>query len=923
MQLVERESELTILRSMLDEIGDRRGRIAVITGPPGSGKTRTLHAFAEAAVRSETVHLSASCLRNEQNLSLGVVYQIAQSLATSFDEPPWALRELREAMFNAGPDGVRVEDVNWIGITQGLWGAITQRTDNDTVLITVDDVQYADPISLEVLTHFVNRVHGARVLLVFTVTEGPSGLPLRIQAGLMHHPNCRRLRLTSYRPGMIAQLLEEVHGTGDEATAEWIHDVSNGNALLVHALVEDLHYAADPAGRATGEAFRGGVRTLLYRIGPAARQVIHAAAVLAPFVTPDLLARVLRVERADVAATLSWLESIGLLGAEGFRHPAARDAVLEAIEPDARRELNARAAQVLHGMGMQPTVVADRVLEGGPLQESWILDILCEAADQARAADEHEVTVRYLRHAVDLCTGERERVDLVVALAKAEWRVNPSATLVHLSRLLQAARDGLLGPADVYWLLTCMLWHGNEEEAASLYALLEADAGEEAAEWRATAEQWMSGTHPVLFHRLRGGYRAAPLQRRRGSPAALLPTGLRGEVTDAGAAAAERILQSARIDGVGVEVAESALFHLVYSDRLEEAATLSHALCERAARGSSPMWTSVTAAFHAFVAERRGDPATAIRYAERALTALPIRSLGVLAALPIATLVEACTWTGEHERAAEYLRIPLPAGVYRTRYGLHHLAARGCHQIAVGQPHAALSDLLECGALMRTWELDNPLLVPWALRAATAAVELGDRARAVRLLDRHRALPHGHTPRTKGMALMVLASTRELRQRPPLLREAVDLLQESGPDNELRQALTLLGRTLAELGENDKARLIGQQARGIGRRGTDGPSPEVPAVPAQAPTAGGGGEMGPARGARGLLSPAEHRVASLAALGYTNREISRKAHITVSTVEQHLTRIYRKLGIAGRNDLPLLFSTGTADTPGRAPLVVG
>jgi DNA-binding CsgD family transcriptional regulator len=48
---------------------------------------------------------------------------------------------------------------------------------------------------------------------------------------------------------------------------------------------------------------------------------------------------------------------------------------------------------------------------------------------------------------------------------------------------------------------------------------------------------------------------------------------------------------------------------------------------------------------------------------------------------------------------------------------------------------------------------------------------------------------------------------------------------------------------------------------------------------------------------------AERRVATLAARGDTNREIARRLYITVSTVEQHLTRVYRKLNVAGREDL--------------------
>ncbi|RMI37246.1 LuxR C-terminal-related transcriptional regulator, partial [Actinomadura harenae] len=88
---------------------------------------------------------------------------------------------------------------------------------------------------------------------------------------------------------------------------------------------------------------------------------------------------------------------------------------------------------------------------------------------------------------------------------------------------------------------------------------------------------------------------------------------------------------------------------------------------------------------------------------------------------------------------------------------------------------------------------------------------------------------------------------------------------------------------------------------------------EEPAVPEEAATAEGPtGSRGP--GASGApdpapdpltgLSEAERRVARLAAGGFTNRQIARRLHVTASTVEQHLTRIYRKLRIRRRTDLP-------------------
>ena len=45
-------------------------------------------------------------------------------------------------------------------------------------------------------------------------------------------------------------------------------------------------------------------------------------------------------------------------------------------------------------------------------------------------------------------------------------------------------------------------------------------------------------------------------------------------------------------------------------------------------------------------------------------------------------------------------------------------------------------------------------------------------------------------------------------------------------------------------------------------------------------------------------------MAALAAVGYTNREIASKLYITPSTIEQHLTRVYRKLNVKYRKDLP-------------------
>ncbi|MEO6091111.1 MAG: helix-turn-helix transcriptional regulator, partial [Umezawaea sp.] len=67
-----------------------------------------------------------------------------------------------------------------------------------------------------------------------------------------------------------------------------------------------------------------------------------------------------------------------------------------------------------------------------------------------------------------------------------------------------------------------------------------------------------------------------------------------------------------------------------------------------------------------------------------------------------------------------------------------------------------------------------------------------------------------------------------------------------------------------------------------------------------------------------VLSHAELRVVELAVDGHTNRQIAETLYITVSTVEQHLTRVYRKLGVAGRAALAGEFADIEADSEGRS-----
>ena len=67
------------------------------------------------------------------------------------------------------------------------------------------------------------------------------------------------------------------------------------------------------------------------------------------------------------------------------------------------------------------------------------------------------------------------------------------------------------------------------------------------------------------------------------------------------------------------------------------------------------------------------------------------------------------------------------------------------------------------------------------------------------------------------------------------------------------------------------------------------------------------------------LTPSERRVADLAAVGRTNRDIARHLFVTAATVETHLTRVYRKLDIAGREGLAAALGAPGGESPGGVP----
>ncbi|MFD3844168.1 LuxR C-terminal-related transcriptional regulator, partial [Streptomyces sp. NPDC058642] len=383
-----------------------------------------------------------------------------------------------------------------------------------------------------------------------------------------------------------------------------------------------------------------------------------------------------------------------------------------------------------------------------------------------------------------------------------------------------------------------------------------------------------------------------------------------GEATGDAAASAELMIQRYLDDDGALGLLSALLLAMVYAGRPAPVREWTRMLLARPSVGHVPSWKAVLHAIRAEAALRLGSPQEAEDQARAALTVLTPQAWGVAVVAPLGTLVAAATEAGRFEDADRWLARPVPAESFRTPLGLHYLAARARYQLAVGSRRSAADDLRWVRREMAAWRIDSAALVPWRIDLARVHIARGQRQEAVRLLREQLDPARPVDDRTRGSALRLLAGLLPPEQGAPLLTRAVALLESCGDRRELARAL------------DDEARAP--------RRGT-APDPTAGTVPpparrsrsrAPAEVTYYQGNPRPERQERrerperhegreqperaepvGGLSEAESRVAALAAQGHTNRQISSKLFITVSTVEQHLTRIYRKLNVKQRRDL--------------------
>ena len=929
-ELVDREQQNQRLRELYDECVNDTCQAAVISGPIACGKTSLLFQFADWAAQSGAIVLSATASRSERMLPLGVIDQLIYSNTRRTDAGERISHILADVLADSWHNAMLGDDEQQNAqALRRLCGLILGLTELAPVVLAVDDVQHADLPSQQCLASLILRLRGSRSLLLITEngSEEPSE-PL-VQAGLRRGRHGRSIEVGPLSRSAVAQLLARHPGLDDPLLAQDAYSLTGGNPALLRALIEDLlppvpALPAPTAALKPGPAFAEAFRACLSRAEATALRVAQGLAVLGERGRPEVLPRLLDLAASTVDQATELLDQARLLGGGRFRHPAARNAVLAGMEPGELAAMHAVAAQLMHRAGEPAITVSHHLTRADRVESRWGVAVLMEAAEQALAAGHIEHALLCLRASEEFYEDmdENRQAEILNVLCRAKGRVDPAELVRHLPVLLAAERDGRLDLTQCASLVHDLLWHDRPEQALEiLERLCESwvSSGAEAHSTLDSAVLWAVYSFPAQADQARKCWaRLGHAATADGSD----PLGDTATSAVLAAAAIENVMVGGRLDTVvtlatralelipaeedSLAPAVVALSVLLHTDRTETAATWCDTMLAGERTSRVAMWQAMLFATRAEAALLRGELRAAQSSALKALDTISAQgwgsALGGVLATLILTSIEFC----DHDAAAGFLNLAQPAGMMRTPFGVKYVHARGSYFLATGRIHAAQSDFRLCAELVADFGLDLPGLVPWRTSLAQAHLAAQEPDRARQLASEQLRLLGDCQSRLRGLSLRVLASASEPKNRLPLLREAVELLRAGGDRLETARAHADIGDALRDNGEANRARLAQRTAHSIATccqalsllRRLDQRERD------SAGQSDGSTRSASAGSSSTELTEAERRVAELAALGHTNVEIACSLYVTVSTVEQHLTRVYRKLGFTRRTDVP-------------------
>lgn len=443
MEPLERAGPLGELTVLLREAAAGHGRLMLLGGEAGVGKSTVVRSLAGAAA--------------DVDRRVRVLLGACDALST-----PRPLAPLVDIALVLGGEVRRMLEIG--GRREDVFSAFLAElgTGRPPALVVFEDVHWADEATLDLLTFLARRIGSTRALLIATYRDDELGPThsLRVTLGTVATgADVRRMSLAPLSEEAVGVLTAH---SGLDPVA--LYRQTGGNPFFVTEVLA--------SGGGIPATVRDAVLARLAPLSASARTALDTASVIGSPVDQALLGEVAGPSLDEIDECLA----AGILRAEGmavvFRHELARAAVLEAISPLRRAALHGRVLAIMAAVPTErhdPALLAHHAEAAG--DGPAVLRFAPEAARQATGLGANREAVsqyaRALRFALRL--GDDERAPLLRAFADASnvssWG---SATIDAREDLVAIARrngDRAMEAEQLTWLATALVMEGRNEEA--------------------------------------------------------------------------------------------------------------------------------------------------------------------------------------------------------------------------------------------------------------------------------------------------------------------------------------------------------------------------------------------------------------------------------------------------------------------------
>ncbi|MFD5390112.1 AAA family ATPase [Streptomyces sp. NPDC127074] len=953
--LAGREGQLGAIDELRDAALGGQGTGVLVQGTAGVGKTALLRAACERARRAGAHVVEAQADRLEADCPLGVVRQLFADLTETRSAP--GLEELYDrtmALAASRPLVIAVDDLRWIDDASARWLAyLLRRIRHRRVLVLAATSPPADIIDAGLLSRFDHHItlDGLCAEAIVDLAGEVLDTPVEKEFGRA----CQQA--TDGTPALVRAVLRAVRDSGRPASCAVLGEV------LASPPPEVLTWL-----RATLATCGSGARTLVevltafgepVELDLAVATAELATARVAPLTDALVAARLLGQCHGRVALRPPLVQTAALAGLAPGAGPTAapptggglgrgggaraRDSARRLWRPPrpnppgvpapARgpaRGGRAGAPRLLHSRGAPAADISAHLLRSGPLGEPWAADVLCAVAAQATAEGDTDRALDHLRSALREPMSAQRRSELMVHMGSVQSPADIASAVGYLRRALDIAPDVSVraGAARRLAGLLCVSERHREGMRVLRNAAESAqDLSPEVAVSLEVEEAVLGMFHlpspdPALTRLWDRADRTGLADLDDRADRADLDGGPENDALGiywsvrAMASGRERRqvirLASRALDHGLAQMDEASLQHpvsvltLAVSGELHLALHHADHAVGHAHRTRSALGGARALAVRSEVNYRLGrlhDCQNDARACLDTLARFGSRRADGLAMAAAARLADVLVDSGDLDGAGQMIGDVLEGDtVPANLLGMWLLTSRGRLHLANGETRAGMDDLLETGRRLESLRVANPAILPWRSLAGMGYAAVGKNSAARELVEEELALARRWgSERAIGTALRAAGRATKGSAGVVLLREAVDTLARSGDSLEHARALADLGTALRKTNRLADARHHLRQAATFAEQ--CGGLTLMRLARAEL-VAAGARSRSEANCGVASLTPTERRVASLAAGGLSNREISERLFVVRRTVELHLSSAYRKLGIRGRMELP-------------------